>query len=575
MNRRDALELVEAVQSMRFEGSEIEVKTGHRALPSRLYETLSAFANRPGGGVVILGLDEAREFAAVGVGDPQQRLAVLGDQASQMEPPLRLHPVVVPVGGNPVIVFEVPECDYQHKPCYYSEAGMNSGSYIRVGNSNRRMTDYEIFTYVSSREQPTFDQNPVSEAAVEDLDRDLLAGYLDQIRREHPRLWDRLRMEEKSLVEQLRDLDVIARLDGADRPTLGGLLVFGLWPQQHFPSLVITFVRYQGTEPGVRGPRGERFLDNCKFEGQLAEIVEDGVQRVVTNMRHGTLLEGVFHRTVLEYPEEAVREAIVNAVAHRDYSPRARGSHVRIEMYADRLEVITPGGLYGPVNEDNLEEETSTRNQLLVRLLEETGLVENRGSGIPMMIAAMREAHLEPPSFRDSRASFRVVFKNHTLLDPETVTWLNQFVGYPLSDAQRMALAYLRANSRMTNSDYRRLNNTSTVESTRDLREMVDLELIEMHGTRRWAHYTLAESDESETPKQKTYVDLELNARQMRAMQYLEEHGEITSSLYCEEIAPDITQRTARKDLKGLMELGLVIRIGRTRGTRYVLSGSE
>jgi ATP-dependent DNA helicase RecG len=382
-------------------------------------------------------------------------------------------------------------------------------------------------------------------------------------------------MEDKSLIEQLRELDIVVRSDEADHPTLGGLLVFGRWPQQYFPSLTITFVRYQGTEPGVKSPRGERFLDNRKFEGQLAEMVDDAVQRVVTNMRHGTLLEGVFHRTVLEYPEEAVREAIVNAVAHRDYSPMARGSHVRIEMYADRLEIITPGGLYGPVNEDNLEEETSTRNQLLVRLLEETGLVENRGSGIPMMITAMREAHLEPPGFRDSRASFRVVFKNHTLLDSDTVTWLNQFAGYPLSDAQRMALAYLRANPRMTNSDYRRLNNTSTVEATGELRELVDLELIEMHGTRRWAHYTLAEGIETETPKQKAYVDLELNARQVRAMQYLEEHGEITSSLYCEEIAPNITQRTARKDLKGLMEVGLVTRIGRTRGTRYVLSDSE
>lgn len=575
MNRRDALELIETVRNMRFEGSEVEVKAAHRGLPTRLYETLSALANRTGGGVVILGLDEERDFAAVGVGDPQQRLAVLGDQASRMEPPLRLHPVVVQVEGNPVIVFEVPECDYQHKPCYYREAGMNSGSYIRVGNSNRRMTDYEIFTYVSSREQPTFDQEPVSDATVEDLDRDLLEEYLDQVRRERPRLWDRLRLGEKSFVEQMRDLDIVVRSNGADHPTLGGLLVFGLWPQQHFPSLMITFVRYHGTEPGVKGPRGERFLDNRKFEGQLTEMVDDAVKRVVANMRQGTLVEGVFHRTVLEYPEEAVREAVVNAVVHRDCSPMARGSHVRIEMYADRLEVITPGGLHGPVNEDNLEEELATRNQLLMRLLEETGLVENRGSGIPMMITAMREAHLEPPQFRDNRASFRVVFKNHTLLDPETVTWLNQFAGYPLSDAQRTALAYLRVNPRMTNSDYRRLNNTSTVEATHELRELVDLGLIEMHGTRRWAHYTLAGGVETETPKQETYVDLELNARQVRAMQYLEEHGEITSSLYCEEIAPDISQRTARKDLRDLMERGLVTRIGRTRGTRYVLSGSE
>jgi ATP-dependent DNA helicase RecG len=222
-----------------------------------------------------------------------------------------------------------------------------------------------------------------------------------------------------------------------------------------------------------------------------------------------------------------------------------------------------------------LEEELSTRNQILMRLLEETGVVENRGSGIPMMIAAMREAHLEPPQFRDRRTSFRVVFKSHTLLDPETLAWLNRFADYPLVDAQRIALAYLRTNPRLTNSDYRRLNDASTVGATRELRELVDLGLLEMHGTRRWAYYTLPGGVETAAPKQLTYSALGLNARQAKAMRYLEEHGEITSSLYCEEIAPDISQRMARKDLKDLEERGLVIRLGRTRGTRYVSSGSE
>ena len=138
-----------------------------------------------------------------------------------------------------------------------------------------------------------------------------------------------------------------------------------------------------------------------------------------------------------------------------------------------------------------------------------------------------------------------------------------------------MALAYLRTNPSLTNSDYRRLNNTSTVEAMQELRELVDLELIEMHGTRRWANYTLLARIEIETPQQVTYATRDLNARQMKAMRYLKKHREITSSIYCEKIAPDISQRMARKDLKGLEEQGLVIRIGRTRGARYVLSISE
>jgi ATP-dependent DNA helicase RecG len=259
-----------------------------------------------------------------------------------------------------------------------------------------------------------------------------------------------------------------------------------------------------------------------------------------------------------------VREAITNAVAHRDYSAQAKGTQVRVEMYADRMEVITPGGLHGPVNEDNLEEELATRNQLLMRLLEETGLVENRGSGIPMMITAMREAHLAPPSFKDSRSSFRVVFKNHTLLDPETVTWLNQFAGYPLSDAQRMALAYLRINRRLTNSDYRRLNNTTTVKATRDLRDLVDLGLIGMHGTRRWAYYTLGEEVEAGRA---------LGDRPDRlVLDYVAKHGSITNR-ECRNLFgwEEDRRGKAYRLLKNLVDRGELRPRGRGRGRHYVV----
>ncbi len=276
---------------------------------------------------------------------------------------------------------------------------------------------------------------------------------------ENAQFWQRLRLDGKSQAERLQALGLVGRLNGGLHPTLAGLLMVGTWPQSHFPSLVITFVRYAGTDPGEKGPRGERFLDNKKFDGPLPEMIEQAANRVVANMRQGTLIDGLFHRTVLEYPEEAVREAIINAVAHRDYSPLAQGSQIRIEMYADRLEVQSVGGLFGPVNEENLEETQATRNKLLMRLLEEVGVVENRGSGIRAMIAAMHEARLEPPRFLDTRNYFKVTFRNTTLVTREALQWLSQFAGYQLNDNQRMALVYLHYNEQMTNSDYRRLNN--------------------------------------------------------------------------------------------------------------------
>ena len=563
MDQQEALARIDTVQAGRFEGGEVEVKAAHHGVPQRLYDTLSAFANHTAGGVVILGLDEEEGFAPVGLADPQQTLAEVGDQASRMEPPIRLNPVVVSVDDRAVAVFEVLECDYRRKPCYYSVAGLKGGSYIRVGNSNRQMSDYEIFTYLSARGQPTFDRDPVEDAGLDALDRDRVGGYLQQVRREKPRLWRRLRLDDKTFAERLCDMDIVVRSNGDYRPTVAGLLVFGLWPQKTFPSLTITFVRYQGSAPGMPGPRGERFLDNRKFEGRLDEMVDDAVQRVTANMRQGTLIDGIFHRTVFEYPEEAVREAIINAVAHRDYSPHARGTHVRVEMYADRLEVITPGGLHGPVSEENLEDEVTTRNQLLMRLLEETGLVENRGSGIPMMIAAMREAHLEPPLFRDSRTSFRVIFKNHTLLDPETLNWLNQFASYPLSDAQRTGLAYLRSNRRLTNSDYRRVNNATTVEATQELRAMVNLGLIKMHGTRRWAYYTLTQEKEH---------GRELWTRPARLiLDYVDRHGSITNRKCRELLGWGEQERgKAYRLLKSLVEQGELRPKGHGRGAHYM-----
>ena len=136
-------------------------------------------------------------------------------------------------------------------------------------------------------------------------------------------------------------------------------------------------------------------------------MIDQAVSRCITNMKQSTLIEGILHRMIPEYPEEALREALVNAVAHRDYSSYVLGSQVRIEMFADRLEIISPGVLFGPVSLTNLETFQASRNQLLIRLLSEVGLVENRGSGIRAMVSAMREAHLEPPKFEDHHLYYR------------------------------------------------------------------------------------------------------------------------------------------------------------------------
>ncbi len=285
---------------------------------------------------------------------------------------------------------EVNELPAEQRPCFYKPAGLQKGSYIRVGNTNRQMTDYEIFGYVSARTQPTFDEEPICDASIEHLDRLKLEDYLTQLKRTRPYATYLNQPFEQALLQ----LHVVREVDGVLRPTLAGLLMFGKYPQELEIQLVITFLQYFGTTETEATPRGERFLDNRKFEGTIPEMVDNAVNQVLANIRKSSLIEGVFRQDIPEYPERAVREAIVNAIAHRDYSHFVRGSYIQIRLFADRLEIQSPGGLYGNVTEDTIENEQSTRNRLLMRMMEDLHLVENRGSGIRSMLEAMRQANL-------------------------------------------------------------------------------------------------------------------------------------------------------------------------------------
>jgi ATP-dependent DNA helicase RecG len=204
-----------------------------------------------------------------------------------------------------------------------------------------------------------------------------------------------------------------------------------------------------------------------------------------------------------------------------------------------------------------------------MRVLQDLGYVEQRGTGIRRMIAEMRQANLQPPHFKDAGTYFVVTLKNHTLLDEETLAWLNQFASYPLNDRQRLALAYLRVNVQMTNADYRRLHHgaVETVEATRELRGLVETGLVEMHGTRRWAHYTLSEEV---LPRVQPPLPLAMSDEE-RILAYVQEHGSITN-LECRELLGlGDDERRVRYVLSKMVEQGLIRKVGTRRWTRYVL----
>ncbi len=202
------------------------------------------------------------------------------------------------------------------------------------------------------------------------------------------------------------------RKDGL--PTLTSIMAFSKYPQAVFPQLCVTAVVVPDRQIGDLTDDGKRFLGNKRIEGTIAEMADEAVAFVARNMRHQVGFNSDGKRLdQQEYPLGAVREIILNALIHRDYSVYTEGMPVRIEIYDDRLEISNPGGLFGMVTVETLGRvRCDVRNSTLVSVLEMVHVVENRFSGIPTIYKLMSEAGLPQPLFRDEKGVFTVILFN-------------------------------------------------------------------------------------------------------------------------------------------------------------------
>jgi len=494
MNEDELTALVATLREIGSDIDDVEVKRAEGGLPSSLRETFSAFSNTRGG-TVILGLDESDGFKATGIADPARMSSDLASMAAtEMEPAVRPLIKQVQFEGVWLVIADVPEIGSAQKPCYYKGRGLNTGSFVRVHDGNQQLSSYEVQMMVANRGQPIDDTAPVTAASVGDLDSTLVAEYLDRVRTVRPNAFAGL--DDRDV---LRRSGVVVTVDGDDHISMAGLLALGAYPQQFFPQLSVTLVVYP-TESGPDVVGGTRFLDNVTLEGPIPSMARDALAAVRRNMRRRSTVVGVGRTEVWEYPEAALREAIVNALVHRDLSGPARGTQVQIEMYPDRLQVRNPGGLYGPVSVNQLTEEgtSSSRNSFLLKILEDVSLpgenrtvCENRGSGIRTMVEALRHAGMTLPRFDDKISSFSVTFPNHALLNDETVAWLNRLNEDGLTDTQCIGLAMMRNGGAVDNASYRAATAVDSRVATSELKDLVARELIFPLGTGRWTEYRL------------------------------------------------------------------------------------
>lgn len=398
-----------------------------------MYDTFSSFSNTSGG-IIIFGVDEKNNYDICGITNPDIFQKKITEQSLMMEPKIR--PIITICEYNEKIVAsaEIPELDVFNKPCYYSGKGKMKGSYIRVGDADLPMTDYEIYSFDAFKYK-TEDELRSKERIEKDIFNEIsINAFLDKIISIKPNLIN-------------LDKDTILKMNGIidknNYPTVCGILNFGKYPQIFSPNLDIVAVRCSTNDYGVEDQNGIRFLDNKRLDGTISEMLKLAISFVINNIKKATRInDSGVREDVLEYPIKAIREIILNALIHRDYSIHTENEPIRLTIFDDRIEISNPGGLYGRLSLDELGKvHSDIRNPFIASILEILEVTENRYSGIPTIYAEMKKAGLMEPKFESVRGTFKVTLYNSKKTDIINEDFVSKIKAYCKTPRTKESLA--------------------------------------------------------------------------------------------------------------------------------------
>jgi ATP-dependent DNA helicase RecG len=506
--------------------------------PGKLQEPLVAFANARGG-TVLVGVSKERPHRVTGTRWSQHDEERVQEAARATQPPLTVRSASIEVGGDSVVLIQI-------EPVGEGWVHTSDGRLlVRAGPTNRALVGNELLRFVQERGAEPVEEQPVRGAGVGDLSGGLVERYL------------RSRLGRKRIKAQtaLRDLRLID-LDG--RLRLACVLLFGKRPQAANRRFGIVVSRFEGPLGA-----GSKLRDRIQLEGPLPELVSKADRVVYEEMRRDAVVRGLVREEVPEFPPVAVREALVNAVGHRDYS--ARGSAVEVRLYDDALEVESPGTLPAWVTVENLADAQYSRNELVMDGLQRLGLVEEAGQGIDRMISEMEDALLDPPEFEERDASFVVRLRGTSVFAAEDRLWVSRFAELDLSAAAKIAIVYARRNGSISNEDLRALRGLDRDASRGVLQDLVARGLLDAVGRGRGARYVLGGIARRASTTASLGEQLRAVLGHARRMGSIA-NGDVRGLL-------DVDRQEARAILVELVGRGLLRAEGERRARRYFPRG--
>lgn len=361
--------------------------------PESMTKTMVAFSNTDGG-TILIGVDDNGKIKGISKTDLEEW--VVNISRTNCIPSVEPQIEKVSIENKQLLYVEIPRGIEPRR-------SRDGRYYIRVGSTNREPSTFELARLFQRTTLLNFDEKTIPQASLNDIDLKKVNEYL-QLRRQ------RMLDESKIPIPQLlSNIGILSNQKGDYYATVAGILVFGKQPQRYFKNAVIRAAYYHEDKIS------NHVIDQKQFDSTLPEQIEDAVAFVNKLMLLPSSLQGIKRQERPEYPIEAIREAIINAVAHRDYS--ITGSAIHLFMFRDRLEIYSPGGLPNTLTIESIKLKQFARNQTIMSYLAGYRYTEQRGEGIIKMIDAMLGASLPEPVFQEIENEFYVIFYNKTASD--------------------------------------------------------------------------------------------------------------------------------------------------------------
>lgn len=418
------------------EGKTLEFKENTKALP-KIIQTIVAFANSAGGTLIIGIKDKTKEVIGLSnVLEEEERVAnAIADSVSPLLiPSLQLHTW----RGRDLLLISVP---HSFGPYHIKSKGIEEGTYVRFGSTNRLADAATIVEIQRLKEHKYFDEQPNFDCAVNEINFDLAKELFAKI-------------SKKMTDRTAKSLGLIVQHHAKELPSNGAVLLFADHYREFFPDAIIRLGRFLGMDKS-------QIIDQLDLEMPISTALEPIIAFIRRHTSVGAEIGEMRRKDIPQYPPVVVREAVINALLHTDYS--IKGSSIQIAIFDDRIEITNPGCLpFGLSFEAALSGISQLRNRVIGRVFKELSLIEQWGSGLGRMINMCEQQGIRSPKFEELGNFFRTTIYHGA----------NTFIGVEVWEKQ--IIAYLKAHKEILPKKAQKLWNVTSRTTSSRLKKMCE-----------------------------------------------------------------------------------------------------